>query len=230
MLIFVDHEHPSGYHTPWGERLQAARLWIKYRLEDLSGLPCLIVRYYRLTPELLAQCGARALVISGNSAARSDYCDAELAGLHRIIRETRLPIFGFCGGMQTIGEAFGAPLAPIGPLAAGEVDPHPEFAPGMKKEFGYLPVTLTAGHPLLAGLGSAPVFRQAHSWELKRLPEGFTLLARSDISPIQLIAHRQRPIAGAQFHPEYYSDDYPAGRRLIENFLRWAGLPLAQQT
>lgn len=138
MLIFVDNEHLSGYSQPWGERIQAARLWIKYRLEDLSQQPCLIVRYTHLTPELVSTVGARAIFISGNSASRSDYRNSELAGLYTVIRQQRLPMFGFCGGMQVMGEALGAPLAPIGPLAADEPDDG-TFAPGMKRSWAICP-------------------------------------------------------------------------------------------
>lgn len=224
MIIFVDNEHISGYSKPWAERMQAARLWIKYRLEDLSHRPCLIVRYTHLTPDLVTEVRAQAIFISGNSASRSDYSDSELAGLYAVIREQRLPMCGFCGGMQVMGDALGATLAPIGPLAEGEPDNNSAFAPGMKKEFGYFPVTLTATHSLLENLGDAPVFRHAHSWELKNVPEGFRILAETDITPVQMMVHETLPLLGTQFHPEYYTDEYPAGRTLIENFLRWANL------
>jgi gamma-glutamyl-gamma-aminobutyrate hydrolase PuuD len=31
-------------------------------------------------------------------------------------------------------------------------------------------------------------------------------------------------MVGTQFHPEYWTDEHPAGRTLIANFLTWAGL------
>lgn len=85
-------------------------------------------------------------------------------------------------------------------------------------------MTLTGSHPLLENLGEAPVFRQAHSWELKEAPTGFRILAKTDVSPIQMMVHETLPLVGTQFHPEYYTDEHPAGRVLIENFLRWAHL------
>ena len=39
-----------------------------------------------------------------------------------------------------------------------------------------------------------------------------------------LIIHDELPIIGTQFHPEYYTDEHPAGRQLIENFFRVAGI------
>ncbi len=224
MILFVDNEHPTGYEQPWGERLLAARTRIKYRLEDITGDICLMARYPHVNQGLLENFEIRAVFISGNSAAPAEYDAAEQAGLRSIIRKGQLPIFGFCGGMQLMGETLGAPLTPIGPLDPGEEDPFPEAVPGMKKEFGYGPVDLMMDHRLTAGLAERPIVRHAHTLELKNVPSGFEVLASTDITPIQMIAHREKPLAGTQFHPEYYTEEHPAGRVLIENFCRFAGL------
>jgi len=226
MIVFIDNELESGYSKPWGERLMAARLRIKYRLEDISGQPCLIVRYNRVTPDLLRALAARAVLISGNSANPPDYTAADQAGLRAVFRAKTWPTFGFCGGFQVMAETYGATLAPIGPLRPDDPEPDapPGFAPGMKKEFGYQPVRILAPHPLLAGLDEEPIMRHAHSWELKSVPEGFKVYAATDVSPIQMIVHQDLPIVGAQFHPEYYTAEHPAGRTLIENFFKMAGI------
>ena len=53
MLIFIDNEHAEAYKKPWGETIMAARVRIKYRLEDITGTNrCLIVRYDHASPEL----------------------------------------------------------------------------------------------------------------------------------------------------------------------------------
>jgi len=31
-------------------------------------------------------------------------------------------------------------------------------------------------------------------------------------------------MVGTQFHPEYATDEHPAGRLLIENFMKWSDL------
>lgn len=224
MIVLIDNEHADGYTQPWGEMLMAARVRIKYRLEDITGQPCLIVRYNKVTPEFLDALQAKALFVSGNGTDADHYTPAEQEGLRRVFRAQRWPTFGFCGGFQVMAESFGAPLERIGPLAPGEADPNPNFAPGMKKEFGYQPVAITRAHPLLEGLDDAPVMRHAHSWEIKRAPEGFDVYAATALSPIQMIIHHERLLVGTQFHPEYYTDEHPAGRVLIENFCRRAGL------
>ena len=226
MIIFVDNETEAGYTKPWGEKLMAARVRIKYRLEDISGLPCLIVRYNRMSPALVRDLGAQALFISGNSASPPDYDPEDLQGFQTVLQAEDLPVFGFCGGLQSMAIAYGIEVAPIGPLEPDEVEPEEaaSFAPGMKKEFGYQPVRTIKDHPLLDGLGEAPIFRHAHAWELKAVPAGFQVYAATDVTPIQLLIHDQRPLVGTQFHPEYYTEEHPAGRTLIENFFVWAGL------
>jgi GMP synthase-like glutamine amidotransferase len=94
----------------------------------------------------------------------------------------------------------------------------------MKAELGYLPVHLTGTHRMLDGIHDGRVFRQAHSWELKAAPDGFTYYAATDVSPVQVIVHDDLPLVGTQFHPEYATDEYPAGRVLIRNFMKWSNL------
>ena len=226
VIVFIDNEHASGYEKPWGEKIMANRVRIKYELEDMSGDSCLVVRWNRVTPDLLRDIGTRAIFISGNSATADQYDPNEQAGLREALLTRDWPTFGFCGGHQVMGEVYGAPLEPIGELdprdaSFGEAN---EVAPGMKTEVGYLPVDVTRPHPILDGLGEAPVFRHAHSWELKAIPDGFTNYASTGVSRIQLMIHDDLPIAGTQFHPEYATDEHPAGRVLIENFMRWSGL------
>ena len=226
MIVLVDNEHVTGYDKPWGNKVMAARVRIKYELEDMSGHACLIVRWDEVTPELLKGIDTKAIFISGNSASADEYGSADQAGLRSALLSKEWPVFGFCGGHHVIGDVYGEPPEPIGALdprdeAFGEAA---DFAPGMKVEFGYLPVHLTGSHRMLAGIGDAPVFRHAHSWELKAVPDGFTNYAATDISSVQMIVHDDLPIVGTQFHPEYATDDHPAGRVLIKNFMKWSNL------
>ncbi|MEZ4620297.1 MAG: hypothetical protein R2867_32975 [Caldilineaceae bacterium] len=224
MIVFIDNESEKGYESPWGERLMAARVRIKYRLEDLTNQPCLIVRYNKVSTDLLRHYEIQAIFISGSGTDPDQYNPAEQAGMYDALRTKQWPAFGFCGGMQAMSESFGVPIERIGALGPNEEDPNPNFAPGYKKEFGYEPVQLLKPHPILEGLGEAPVFRHAHSWEVKSVPAGFSLYASTATTPVQLIIHDALPIVGTQFHPEYWTDEHPAGKILIENFCRWAGL------
>lgn len=224
MILYVDYEHSSTYAKPNRDWLLAARARIAYMLQDVTGRRCLLQRYTDVDAGIVDEVGVAGIFISGNGADPELYDDDDLAGLRAIIRSGTTPVFGLCGGMQLIGQTLGAPLDRIGRLDDGEEDSHPDYQPGWRKEVGYLPVEPIGDHPLLAGLGSAPVFRHAHTQELKALPDGFVNLARTDVTELQYLAHESMPVAGTQFHPEYFTDDHPAGRRLIANFCDWASI------
>lgn len=226
MIVYVDYEHADFYSSERGERIQAARTRITYRLEDLSGRHCMLVRYDRMHPELLERIGAEAIFISGNATDPRSYDPAAIEPLAEIVRTTELPIFGFCGGFQFLATALGAQVVPL------EVDDdapetdllrrNPES--GRWFEFGYHPVTLERDHPLLAGWDDAASFRHAHGLHVPTPPDGFRVYASTPATPVQLAVHEARRIVGTQFHPEYWTDEHPAGRTLIANFLVWSGL------
>lgn len=224
MILFVDLEHQSTYDRRGPDRLMAMRTQISYRLEDVSGHRCLLQRYDRVDPGLVDELGLAAVFVSGQGADRGTYRPADLAGLRAIVRDARVPVFGFCGGMQYMAEFHGATVERMGRLDEGEDDPFPSWEPGWRKEAGYEPVELREEHPLVAGLSTRPVFRHAHLWEVTAVPDGFRLLASTDASEIQLVVDDDRRQVGAQFHPEYWTEDHPEGRTLIENFCRWANL------
>ena len=224
MIVFVDNEHPDRFDQPDSDWLLAARARITYRLQDITDDECLLVRYRHANPALIEKYEVRAVFISGHGSQASAYDPAHQAELRRLVVDHTVPMFGFCGGMQFIADSLGATIERIGPLAPDADDPYPQYEPGWRKEVGYAPVQLLGEHPLLAGLSDAPVFRHAHTYEVPTPPAGFVNLARTDTSPIQLIAHDQHRLAGSQFHPEYFSDEHPEGEHLIANFCRWAGL------
>ncbi|HUS44394.1 MAG TPA: gamma-glutamyl-gamma-aminobutyrate hydrolase family protein [Ilumatobacteraceae bacterium] len=224
MILYVDYEHASTYENPKSGRLLAARTRISYMLQDLSGHRCLLQRYGDVGADIIDELGIAAVFISGNGASPDLYDPDDLVGLTDIVRSGRTPVFGFCGGLQFIGTALGARLDRIGRLGVAEIDEHPDYEPGWKKELGYQPVELLGDHPLLSGLDRAPVFRHAHTQELKGVPVGFVNLARTDTTELQYLAHETLPLAGTQFHPEYWTEDHPAGRTLIANFCDWVGV------
>jgi GMP synthase (glutamine-hydrolysing) len=224
VILYVDNEHASTYERPGTDWLLAARARITYRLGDLADDICLLARYQDVDAELIERHGIEAMFISGHGAPPEAYDETQREGLRAVITDRDLPVFGFCGGLQFIASALGVEPVRMGRLPDGADDPHPDYEPGWITELGYEPVSLVGEHPLHDGLGAEPVFRHAHSYHLPQLPGGFVRLAETDACPIQLAAHGERRLAGAQFHPEYWTDDAPAGERLILNFLNWAGL------
>jgi GMP synthase-like glutamine amidotransferase len=229
MICYVDLEHPELGPSmlsegPEATERKAGLLTYKARFERLSGELCVLLHFTQVDQALLERLGIRAIIVSGHSTLIDDYDPDSLAPLGEIIRETRTPLLGLCGGHQLIGLAFGVTPAPMGPLAPGERDPRPALAAGMRKEWGPCLVRISADDPLFAGLDATVVVEQRHFWELKTAPAGFARLAVSDACPIQAIRQEGRPLYGVQFHPERYSERHPDGRIILSNFFRLAGL------
>ncbi len=226
MIVYVDLEHERWRQDPaQAQESLASRLTVKYRLEDISGEPCLIVRYPHVNPELLRRLGVRAVLVSGCNTDFEHYAEADLAGLRAVYRAADWPTLGFCGGLQLMAQTYGALIDAMPPLAPGEADPYQgAYTPGVHQERGFMPVRLTTAHPWLEGLCAEPVVYESHYWEVKSPPAGFRVLAESDLCGVQALAHEQLPLFGTQFHPERYDDAHADGRRLLENFFRLAGI------
>ncbi|MFT6292693.1 MAG: GMP synthase-like glutamine amidotransferase [Ilumatobacter sp.] len=59
-------------------------------------------------------------------------------------------------------------------------------------------------------------------FQVADLPGGFTTVARTELTELQMVVDNEHRMVGAQFHPESWTDEHPAGERLIQNFLDWA--------
>ncbi len=199
--------------------------------EQLSGKPCLVRRCSEVTSYFVAQYPITALLISGFGKGWDEFALVDLHGLNDLLRETRLPVLGLCGGHQLLGYVFTKDLReverlndePIRRLAEGEADVEPGYHPGWFTEKGMQPVqVLNHEDPLFAGLPETVMVLESHYCEVKVLPPDFVLLATNENCRVQAMRHRQRPIYGVQFHPEGYTDEYPHGRVILENFFRLA--------
>lgn len=70
---------------------------------------------------------------------------------------------------------------------------------------------------ILRGLKPSFVAWESHNDEVKALPEGFKLLARSKNCPIQAVEREGKMVFGTQFHPEVYHTR--GGKKIFENFI-----------
>ena len=219
MIVFVDIEHirVKKDEAAWKKHL-ARTLDVKLKLEEISGDHCLVMRYERISPQVLDELNARAVLVSGNITEFQHYNEDDLAGLRAIFKQAIRPTVGFCGGAQMMAETFGSRAAAIDESESGDM------LDGAWKErtheSGFMQVRQTAPHQLFDGLGDEMTFLEAHYWEIKGEPEGFQTFAESDITPIQFMAHESMPLFGTQFHPESFDDEHTDGRTFLENFFK----------
>lgn len=117
-----------------------------------------------------------------------------------------VPTIGFCLGHEILAVAH-----------RGRLKKLPDYISRREK------ITITKpDDPIFKGIGDNEIFfTRRHHFHVSECPPGFEVLASSDITPNEIIRHREKPLYGFQSHPEVSG---PAGIRIIQNFLNMCGL------
>jgi len=114
-----------------------------------------------------------------------------------------IPILGICYGCQLLASQLG-----------GEVTP---AAADTAREYGKTKTYYDAHCRLFRGLPESGLSWMSHGDYMAKVPDGFSLVARSDACPNVAIADEERGFYGVQFHPEVEHTEN--GTRMIHNFL-----------
>ena len=149
--------------------------------------------------ELLALKPERILVSPGPCSPTEAGCSVELI---RLAGEARVPLFGVCLGMQSMGEAYGGEIIRAQALMHGKTSPiHHE------------------GSDVFAGLPTPFAATRYHSLAVKRetLPDCLAVTAWTEDGEIMGLRHCELPQWGVQFHPESLATEH--GHDLLRNFL-----------
>lgn len=117
-----------------------------------------------------------------------------------LIRSSRVPLLGICGGMQLIGRAFGSDLEEGPPV------------------IGRTRVSLAAGIPLFAGMPGQVELFQRHIYRLASLPPGWEAIATSESCKLEGIWNPPSGSYGMQAHLEFRAE----GRAILRRFLALA--------
>ncbi|MBB4196337.1 GMP synthase (glutamine-hydrolyzing) [Rhodoblastus sphagnicola] len=142
-----------------------------------------------------------AIILSGGPASVTQ------AGSPRApenILNSGLPILAICYGQQTIAAQMG-----------GAVEG------GHHAEFGRAEVEVIAPSALFDGLwetGGRHQVWMSHGDRVTKLPDGFTVKARSENAPLAFASDEKRKIFTTQFHPEVVHT--PDGAKLLANFVQ----------
>lgn len=161
-----------------------------------------VVRNDAMTADELFGLGAAAAIISPGSSSPKN------AGVCvEFIRKFagRIPMFGVCLGMQSIGYAFGG-----------------NIVRAMRTMHGKISKIDHDGKGCFKGIASPMSVVRYHSLAVERatLPDCLEVSATAEDGEIMGIRHKQYLIEGVQFHPE--SILTYGGKRLLANFLEEA--------
>lgn len=133
-------------------------------------------------------------------------CDPDRAGIClELIHKAafaRVPVFGVCLGMQSIGQAFG------GDVVRAPAPMHGKISDIHHKSIG-----------VFAGLPNPYKATRYHSLVVARetLPDCLEITAETEDGLIMGLQHKTLPIHGVQFHPESIESQH--GHALLKNFL-----------
>lgn len=135
-------------------------------------------------------------------------CTPNEAGIClELVREAdgKIPIFGVCLGMQSIGQAYGGNIIRANRLMHGKMSAIVHDATG-----------------LFDGIPSPFQATRYHSLVIEdaTFPEGLDATAKTDDGSLMGLSHKTHPVHGVQFHPESIASEY--GDRLLRNFVEIA--------
>jgi len=166
-----------------------------------------IVAHHSETAKIL-ESRADYIILSGRfSPCPDDTIGEEFADIIKLIKNANVPILGICQGIQNIAVAFG-----------NKVDSMEDRS----GEHGFTTIqNIKPSHPLLTGIGKTFKCIELHGSEVKGIPEGFELLAKTEKCQVQMIAHKTKPIFGTQFHPEIQTEENKDGQTILENFFKY---------
>lgn len=147
------------------------------------------------------------VIIAGGDSMRNyiDWNDNVYQGGEIILRG-EVPILGICLGHQIISRVFGSVLY-------------------YSDERRWHEMTLLKDDKILEGFDNGLLVWENQAYAVASIPDQFELFARGNVTPIQMMKHKEKEIYGVQFHPETQGGFLrnPPGWQLIKNFAKIAG-------
>ena len=215
-------------------------------IERLVQQPVMQIAHVSELPQAVKDFQPDAIVLSGTLRDFDYYRPELLAGFGDFIHTTPVPVLGICGGHQLIGLSFGARVVTL------DQQEQEKRRTNRVTEYQYRFVRIVDPEdPIFTGIDNPEsrvwqdytregrILRvwQNHGLQLDRVPEGFTLLARSYLCRNQMMVKHSADqlIYSVQFHLEKSFEDWNRnptrwehpnesrdGRLLFENFLKLA--------
>lgn len=163
------------------------------------GVEVEVIRNDRISPSEALSMAPEGIILSPGP------CTPNEAGICLdLIREAdgKVPIFGVCLGMQSIGQAYGGNIIRANRLMHGKMSAIEHDATGIFKAIP-TPFQATRYHSLVV--------------EDASFPDCLTVTAKTDDGSLMGLSHKTHPVHGVQFHPESIASEH--GDLLMRNFI-----------
>ena len=154
---------------------------------------------FNLSIQKIIDFSPKGIILSGGP---SSIYDKNSPMADKGILNLKVPLLGICYGMQYLTHTLGG-------IVSNADD----------REYGNASITIQDDRDLFHGFKKREkeMVWMSHGDRIDRMPEGFSVLARSDNSPVAAMADAPRKLFGVQFHPEVVHT--PKGTRILKNFL-----------
>jgi len=111
-----------------------------------------------------------------------------------------VPVLGICYGDQLMAHLLG------GKVATAPV-----------REYGKTNVTLDNSSELFDGIETDGIAWMSHTDYIQEAPEGFKVIAHTDVCPVAAMENNEQKLYGVQFHAEVEHTQF--GQKMLENFI-----------
>ncbi|MFX1411131.1 MAG: glutamine-hydrolyzing GMP synthase, partial [Promethearchaeota archaeon] len=156
---------------------------------------------YDIDLKIIKEISPNGIILSGGPGSVYEKGSPKLSEeFYDFVRENKIPVLGICYGFHLVIHQLG-----------GRTEPHDQ------KEYGRTEIKIVKSKGLLESLKKSEIVWMSHGDQVKEMPSGFEVLAKTDTCPIAAYQNEELKIYGVQFHPEVVHT--PKGNIILENFI-----------
>lgn len=154
------------------------------------------IKNYKTPIEEIKRLAPDGIIFTGGPNSVYDESSPHIS---KEIFELGIPVLGICYGCQLMAYTLGG-----------------EVASCTKSEYGKIGIEQNGGL-LFGNVPKQNIVWMSHTDYVSRLPEGFTVTARSEDCPCAAFENAEKRLYAVQFHPEVTHSEY--GKQILHNFL-----------